>query len=70
LRQRPKRRLALHLFMESLSRPPRFRMETLLGSAVGNAPIKEAAMLDVAFVAVGVAFLGLMGVYALALRQL
>jgi hypothetical protein len=31
---------------------------------------KEADMLDVAFVALGVAFLALMGVYALALRQL
>jgi hypothetical protein len=33
-------------------------------------PDKEAIMLDVAFVALGVAVLTLMGVYALALRQL
>jgi uncharacterized paraquat-inducible protein A len=33
-------------------------------------PVKEAIMLDIVFVAVGVAFLALMGVYALALRQL
>jgi hypothetical protein len=31
---------------------------------------KEAIMLDVAFVALGLAVLALMGVYALALRQL
>jgi hypothetical protein len=55
--------------MESLSRPQRFGMETLLGSALGTLS-KEAAMLDLAFAAVGVAFLALMGVYALALRQL
>jgi len=33
-------------------------------------PGKEAVMLDVAFVALGVAILALMGAYALALRQL
>jgi hypothetical protein len=32
-------------------------------------PVKEAVMLDVAFVALGIAVLALMGVYALALRQ-
>jgi hypothetical protein len=31
---------------------------------------KEAIMLDVAFVALGIAVLALMGVYALALRQI
>jgi len=33
-------------------------------------PGEEAIMLDVAFVALGLAVLALMGVYALALRQL
>jgi hypothetical protein len=33
-------------------------------------PGKEAIMLDVAFIALGVAVLALMGAYALALRQL
>jgi hypothetical protein len=33
-------------------------------------PGKEAIMLDIAFVALGLAVLALMGVYALALRQL
>jgi hypothetical protein len=56
--------------MKSLFRGPRFTIESLCGSAVGNAPNKEAIMLDVAFVAGGVALLALMGVYALALRQL
>lgn len=35
-----------------------------------NHPTKESIMLDVAFVALGLAFLGLMGLYAHALRQL
>jgi hypothetical protein len=35
-----------------------------------SCPSKEANMLDVAFVALGLAALALMGVYALALRQL
>jgi hypothetical protein len=55
--------------MESLSRLSRFSMETLLGSAL-RALGKEANMLDVAFVALGLAVLALMSVYALALRQL
>ncbi|MGB7976976.1 MAG: hypothetical protein WCF81_22090 [Roseiarcus sp.] len=33
-------------------------------------PSKETDMLDVAFVALGLAVLALMGIYALALRQL
>ena len=37
---------------------------------VRERPSKEAIMLDVAFVALGLAFLALMGVYAIALRQL
>ncbi len=37
---------------------------------VRERPGKETIMLDVAFVALGLAFLALMGVYAIALRQL
>jgi hypothetical protein len=49
-------------------RPIRNRKLTRAG--VKQRPGKEAIMLDVAFVALGLAFLALMGVYALALRQL
>jgi hypothetical protein len=56
--------------MKSLFRSARFKIESLCGAAVGNAPVKEAVMLDVAFVALGVAVLAAMGAYALALRQL
>jgi hypothetical protein len=38
--------------------------------SVKSHPGKEAKMLDVAFVALGLAALALMGAYALALRQL
>jgi hypothetical protein len=56
--------------MKSLFRAGRFGIESLRGSAVSSAPTKEAIMLDVAFVALGIAVLAMMGVYALALRQL
>lgn len=50
-------------------RPPiRNRMLTRVGAK--SRASKEAIMLDVAFVALGFAVLALMGVYALALRQL
>ena len=48
--------------------PIRNRMLTRAGGK--NRPNKETIMLDVAFVALGLAALALMGVYALALRQL
>jgi hypothetical protein len=49
-------------------RPIRNRKLTRIG--VKQRPGKEAIMLDVAFVVLGFAVLALMGVYALALRQL
>jgi hypothetical protein len=45
-------------------------LETLLDLAVSSAPTKEAIMLDVVFIALGIVVLALMGAYALALRQL
>jgi hypothetical protein len=48
--------------------PIRNRKLTSVGAT--NRSGKEAIMLDVAFVALGCAVLALMGVYALALRQL
>jgi hypothetical protein len=51
-----------------LHRSIRDRKLTQIGGK--QRPDKEAIMLDIAFVAAGVAFLALMGVYALALRQL
>jgi len=61
---------AARFIMKSLFRAARFGIESLRGSAVSSAPTKEAIMLDVAFVALGIAVLAMMGVYALALRQL
>jgi chorismate synthase len=55
--------------MKSLFRAARFGIESLRGSGVSSAR-KEAIMLDVAFVALGIVVLTLMGVYSLALRQL
>jgi hypothetical protein len=49
-------------------RPIRNRKLTRAGAK--NRSSKEAIMLDIAFVALGFAVLALMGVYALALRQL
>jgi len=49
-------------------RPIRNRKLTRAGAK--NGASKETDMLDVAFVALGLAALALMGVYALALRQL
>jgi len=49
-------------------RPIRNRKLTRAGA--NNDASKETIMLDVAFVALGLAALALMGVYALALRQL
>lgn len=46
------------------------RNRNLTRASVRKRPIKEASMLDVAFVALGLGVLALMGVYALALRQL
>ena len=45
-----------------------YRKLTALGGK--ERPGKEAIMLDVAFVALGIVVLALMGAYALALRQL
>ena len=42
----------------------------LTRASVKKRAMKEAVMLDVAFVALGLGVLALMGVYALALRQL
>jgi hypothetical protein len=50
------------------SRANRYGKLTRVGAKSG--PSKEANMLDVAFVALGLVALALMGVYALALRQL
>ena len=52
----------------TLGRPIRNRKLTRVGAK--NCSSKESIMLDVAFVALGLAVLALMGVYALALRQL
>jgi hypothetical protein len=60
---------AARFIMKSLFRAARFGIESLRGSGVSNAR-KEAIMLDVAFVALGIVVLTLMGVYSLALRQL
>ena len=54
--------------MVSLSHLPLFDMETLRSAALGFSA--EALMLDVVFIALGIVVLALMGVYALALRQL
>ena len=61
---------AARFIMKSLFRAAQFGIESLRGPAVRSVPSKEAMMLDVAFVALGIAVLALMGVYALALRQL
>lgn len=58
---------ALYEFLTT-GRPIPDRKLTRLGGK--QRPDKEAIMLDIAFVAACVAFLALMGVYALALRQL
>jgi hypothetical protein len=55
--------------MKSLRPAAQFAIESLRGSALRSAR-RETIMLDVAFVALGLAVLALMGVYALALRQL
>jgi hypothetical protein len=46
------------------------RNRKLIRVGAKQRPGKEAIMLDIAFVALGLAILALMGVYALALRQL
>jgi hypothetical protein len=46
------------------------RNRTLMSVGAKDRATKESIMLDVAFVALGLAFLALMGVYAHALRQL
>jgi len=46
------------------------RNRKLTPASVKKRAMKEAVMLDVAFVALGLGVLALMGVYALALRQL
>ncbi len=61
---------AARFIMKSLFRAGRFGIESLRRPAVRSAPAKEAIMLDVAFVALGIVVLALMGGYALALRQL
>jgi len=55
---------------ETLTPRRLFRNRTLIRIGVKGRPDKEVIMLDVAFVALGVAVLALMGAYALALRQL
>ena len=55
-----------HILM--CGRPVRNRKLTRAGAK--KRPMKEAIMLDVAFVALGLGVLALMGVYALALRRL
>jgi hypothetical protein len=60
---------ATRALTKSLFRAGRFGIESLRRPAVRSAPVKEAIMLDVAFVALGIVVLALMGVYALALRQ-
>ena len=56
--------------MGSLRPGVQFAIESLRGPGLKNVSSKETVMLDVAFVALGLAALALMGVYALALRQL
>jgi hypothetical protein len=56
--------------MKSLRAAPQFAIESLRGPALRIAPARRQIMLDVAFVALGLAALALMGVYAHALRQL
>jgi hypothetical protein len=53
-----------------LTRGPPIRNRMLTRAGGKNRPNKETIMLDVAFVALGLAALALMGAYALALRQL
>jgi hypothetical protein len=70
---RPNRALLHHCGSETyeiltLGRPIRNRKLTQVGAK--NRSSKETIMLDVAFVTLGLAALALMGVYALALRQL
>jgi len=62
--------LATRFIMKSLFGDARFQIESLRGSAVSSAPTMEAIMLDVVFVALGIAVLALMGAYALSLRRL
>jgi hypothetical protein len=69
----PKSRPALSLQAnpyEILTSGPPIRNRMLTQVSVKRRPSKEANMLDVAFVALGLAALALMAVYALALRQL
>jgi hypothetical protein len=56
--------------MKSLRPAPQFAIESLRELGLTTAPARRRIMLDVAFVALGLAALALMGVYALALRQL
>ncbi len=56
--------------MKSLLRARPFWIESLCRPAVWSASSKEATMLDVAFVALGILVLALVGAYALALRRL
>ena len=55
---------------EILTRGGPIRNRKLTRVGAKPSPDKEAIMLDFAFVALGFAVLALMGVYALALRQL
>jgi hypothetical protein len=56
--------------MGSLRPGAQFAIESLRRLGLRTAPARRRIMLDVAFVALGFAVLALMGVYALALRQL
>ena len=60
---RPADRCGLKL-MKSLRPRPQFAIESLRRPAAKSASSKETIMLDVAFVALGLAVLALMGVYA------
>jgi len=55
---------------KSLFGAAQFKIESLCRSAVRSAARQESIMLDVAFVALGIVVLMLMGAYAIALRQL
>ena len=69
----PKAPLALSERAETygiLTSGPPIRNRMLTRVSVKSHPGEEANMLDVAFVALGLAALALMGAYALALRQL
>ncbi len=66
---RPARSLRAEPYGILTLRPP-IRNRTLTRDGSNTRPTRRRIMLDVAFVALGLAALALMGAYALALRQL